>query len=160
MPHVATYADKTELAYRQLDAFVGHWSMEGQQYDSPFGPPAKITALNTYEWLPGGFFLVHRLEGRLGGQEMACIEVMGYDASSDTYSTHSFYNDGSTNLWQSNERNGSRTLTGHWRKAGEDLKVRCTTVFAEDCQSMTANWEYSRDGLKWQPFMATTATKA
>lgn len=75
--------------HRRLDVFVGKWNMEGQQYDGPVGPAAKITAVDTYEWLTGGFFLVHRCEGRVGDSEAACIEIISHDVSSQSYPTHS-----------------------------------------------------------------------
>ena len=48
------------IEHRRLDVFVGKWNMQGQQYDGVIGPAAKITAVETYEWLTGGFFLVSR----------------------------------------------------------------------------------------------------
>jgi hypothetical protein len=145
--------------HKRLQVFVGKWHMEGQQYDGPFGPAAKVTAVKTYEWLTGGFFVVHRLDGRLGDHEMACIEIIGQDASSQSYVTHTFYNDGNTKVWQVREVGGTWTSTADWQKADESLNVRCTTVFTDAGQTMTAHWEYSSDGSNWQPFMDVKATK-
>lgn len=86
--------------YRRLDIFLGNWNMEGQQYEGLIGPAAKINAMETYEWLTGRFFLIHRFEGRVGDAEAACIEIIGHDASSQSYPTHSFYNNGITKEWQ------------------------------------------------------------
>ncbi|HEX6738032.1 MAG TPA: DUF1579 family protein, partial [Vicinamibacteria bacterium] len=68
-------------AHRRRELFVGSWKMEGRQHAGPFGPAARITATESFEWLQGGFFLVHRLEGRLESEPIACIEVMGHDAA-------------------------------------------------------------------------------
>lgn len=146
--------------HKRLEIFVGTWHMEGQQYAGQFGPAAKVTAVNTYEWLTGGFFLVHRLEGHMDDHDMACIEIIGHDASSQSYPTHAFYNDGNAKVWQLRERGGTWTLTGDWQKAGESLNVRCTTVFSDADHTMTANWDYSIDGSNWQRFMDAKATKA
>ncbi|MEK6324240.1 MAG: DUF1579 family protein [Acidobacteriota bacterium] len=150
--------------HRRLDVFVGKWSMEGQQYESEFGPAAKLTAVETYEWLPGGFFLVHRFEGGFEGggddQEMACIEIIGHDAASQSYLCHSFYNDGKTNEWQARERDGIWTLTGDWQTAAKSPKVRCTTVFSDAGNTRTGKWERSSDGSKWGTFWDVKATKA
>ena len=93
--------------HKRLEIFIGKWKMKGQQHDGLIGPAAKITAVQTYEWLTGGFFLVHRFEGRVGDAETACIEITGHDVSSQSYSTHSFYNNGITNEWKVRERDGT-----------------------------------------------------
>ena len=147
--------------HEHLEVFVGKWQMDGLQYDSPFGPAAAVSAVRHYEWLTGGFFLVHRLEGRLGDHEMACLEIIGHDGSSQTYRAHTFYNDGHTKVWQVRESDGTWTSTADWEKAGESLHVRCTTVFSDAGNTMTAHWEYANDSDRstWQPFMGATATK-
>jgi hypothetical protein len=145
---------------KRLEIFVGKWKMKGQQYDGVMGPAAKITAVQTYEWLTGAFFLVHRFEGRMGDAETACIEIIGHDASSQSYSTHSFYNNGITNEWRVRERDGTWKFTGEAQMADKSLKVRCTTVFSDAGNTMTGKWEYSSDGSKWQTFWDVKAIKA
>jgi Protein of unknown function (DUF1579) len=147
------------LEHRRLDVFVGKWNMEGQQYDGLIGPAAKINAVNTYQWLTGGFFLVHRFEGHVGDSEAACIEIIGHDAASQSYPTHSFYNNGITNEWRARERDGVWTFTGDWQLGGKSLKVRCTTVFSDSGNTMTGKWEHSSDGSNWQTFWDVKATK-
>ena len=48
---------KPSAAHRRLNVFLGQWNMEGQQLKGLFGPAAKITAVQTYEWLAGKFFM-------------------------------------------------------------------------------------------------------
>lgn len=145
--------------YRRLDAFVGKWSIKGQQYHGPFGPAAEITAVETYEWLVGGFFLIHRFGGRLGSAEIACIEIIGYDDSSRSYPRYSFYSNGKTNEWQGREGDGAWTLIGDSLMEGTSLKVRCTNVFSDSGKKMTAKWDYSSDGSNWQTFWDVESTK-
>jgi hypothetical protein len=145
--------------HRRLDIFAGQWSKVGQAFGSPFGPAAQIAAVERFEWLQGQLFLVHRLEGHLDDTEIACIEVIGYDASSQSYAVHSFYNDGNQGQWRAQERDGTWTFTGDWPVAGETLKVRQTVVFDDDGRTMTGRWEYSRDGSSWHLFWDTTLTK-
>jgi hypothetical protein len=66
--------------HQLLHVFVGTWTAEGQQYEGPIGPAASISALETYDWLTGEAFLVHRFEGRVGDGEAACIEIIASDA--------------------------------------------------------------------------------
>lgn len=146
--------------HKSLEVFVGKWNMEGQQYESQFGPAAKVSAVETFEWLPGEFFLVHRFDGRLDAQEMACIEIIGYDAASRSYPFHTFYNDGKTNEWQASERDGIWTLTGSWQTSDKSHKVRCTIEFSDAGNTRTGKWERSGDGSKWETFWDVKATKA
>lgn len=159
-PEVSEQPLKPGPELRRLDRFVGTWNMEGRQYDGPFGPAAKISAVETYEWLIGGFFLVHRLGGRLDSAEIACVEIIGYDDSTQSYTRYSFYSNGKTNQWQEREGDGTWTLVGYSQIQGGTLKVRCTTVFQDSGTQMTGKWEYSSDGSNWQTFWDVTATKA
>ena len=143
----------------KLNVFIGKWNIEGNQYEGPFGPTAKITTVETCEWLPGGLFLIHRLTGNVGEQKIACIEVIGYDEKTKSYPTHSFYNDGKTNEWQSREDNGTWTLTGNSQADGKPIKVRSTTIFSNNNNSITVKWEKSNDGLEWETFWDINATK-
>jgi len=144
----------------RLDVFVGKWSIKGKQYDGPFGPAAEISAVESYEWLVGGFFLIHRFGGRLDATEMACVEIIGYDDSSGSYPRYSFYSNGKTNEWQGHEGDGKWTLIGDSLVQDKSLKVRCTTVFSDSDKTMSGNWEYSSDGSTWQTFWDVVGTKA
>jgi len=143
----------------RLGVFVGKWKTEGQQHEGPFGPAARFTAVESYEWLPGGFFLVHRLDGTFGDAEAACIEVTGHDAELRHYTACTFYNNGTTNEWHLRERDGAWTLTGTWDVHGEEMQVRCNTLFSENGHTMTATWEYARAGADWRPFLDAKATR-
>jgi hypothetical protein len=128
-------------------------------HESPFGPTAAVTADETFEWLPGGQFLVHRLQGRVGDREIACIEVTGGDASGPDHSTYSFYGDGRTNTWQLRDGGTVWTLTGSWQLGGEMLQVRCRVEFSDAGNTMAETWEYSRDGRRWPVFWDARLTR-
>jgi hypothetical protein len=145
--------------HKLLDVFVGKWNMEGQQHAGVVGPAAKVTAVNTYEWLTGGFYLVHRFEGHVGDSQAACIEIIGYDASTRSYPMYSFYNNGINNEWQARESDGIWTLTGEWQMGGKAVMVRCTNAFSDLGNTMTGKWEMQSDGSNWEPFWDVRATK-
>jgi hypothetical protein len=59
-------ATKTEApVLKRLEVVVCEWSEEEQAFESPNGPAAKVTAAETFEWLPGELFLLHRLDRTL-----------------------------------------------------------------------------------------------
>jgi hypothetical protein len=139
----------------RLERFVGRWTTEGHAYEGPFGPAADITAKETFEWLPGGLFLIHRLTGRLGDKDMACVEVIGADPSGEGYTVRSFYNDGTHNVWSAQLRDDNWTLSGAWPREDKAIPVRCSAVFSDSDKSLSAKWEYSAGGAAWQPFWET-----
>jgi len=140
-------------------AFVGKWKTEGRQHETVLGSAANISATETYEWLTGGRFLVHRFEGHVGDGPAACIEIIGHEDSSDRYSVHTFYNNGVTRRWRGEERGGLWLLTGDWPVAGRTQKVRCTIALLDEERAMKGKWEYSKDGSKWHTFWDVSATK-
>ncbi|HEX6703845.1 MAG TPA: DUF1579 family protein [Albitalea sp.] len=145
-------------AHRRLDVFVGGWQMTGRQFETSFGPAAPVQARERYDWLPGGFFLVHRFDGKLGEQDMACIEVIGPDGAGG-YFQHAFYNDGLAMHWRAQERDGRWTIEGDWPAQPQPVRVRCTVRFAAGNRSRHAVWERSSDGRDWQTFWDVTATR-
>jgi Protein of unknown function (DUF1579) len=152
-------APMPDAALRKLDVFVGKWTSEGRQHEGLVGPAAKIIAAESYDWLKGDFFLIHRFDGRVGEGEAACIEIIGYDPEGDLYPVHTFYNTGVTTKWEYRERDGAWTLTGGWDMGGKPMKVRATVTFSDGGQTMTGKWEHSTDGSDWQTFWEVKATK-
>ncbi|WP_327358008.1 DUF1579 family protein [Streptomyces sp. NBC_01304] len=79
---------------KKLDFLVGTWRMDGRTEDTPMGPGADMTSTETFEWMEGGFFLVHRWEGgfEVGGQKIvdSGYEFFDYDAEKGQYRSHYF----------------------------------------------------------------------
>jgi Protein of unknown function (DUF1579) len=146
--------------HERLGIFAGRWNMQGRALESPFGPAAPITAAQDYEWLAGGLFLVHRLYGRMGGDEIACVEVIGYDPLAGHYTIDSFYNNGTRSVWRLEGDGRTWTISGSWPVDGEKVQARCTTAFDASGRSARGTWEYSRDGVRWQPFWETELSRA
>ena len=139
-------------ALGRLGIFEGKWKTEGEQYATNFGPAAKVNAIENYEWLEGGKFLIHRLNGKLGDNEMACIEMIGHDPGGDRFEIDTFYNNGMKMAWSLRETHpGIWSIIGNWPHKDETFKVRCTIKFADEGNSNTAKWE-SQDGDAWHTF--------
>lgn len=138
--------------HQRLNVFVGRWNTEGQTRAGPLGPAARITAIDTYEWFPGGFFLVHHVDARAGDEEIKVLEVIGYDPSSRTYYARSFDNQGHAGSYVLSVRDGGWTFKGE--------SERASVVVSKDGNVMTVNWERSDDGTTWLPWMDVTLTRA
>ena len=151
---------KREPALERLEVFTGIWKMQGDQFATDFGPAAKVTATEDYEWLEGEKFLMHRMSGKLGDSEMACIEMIGHDAAGEKYSVDTFYNNGMKMKWDLHEKHpGSWMITGDWPHKGKTVKVRCTIDFRKDGRSNTAKWESLKEDSTWETFWDLQAVR-
>jgi hypothetical protein len=69
-------------ALLKLEQFVGTWAMKGRTLDSDVD---NVTARTTFEWLPGGHFLVQRFAADFMGMDIRSLEVIGYDPETETF---------------------------------------------------------------------------
>jgi len=149
---VATKTSHAKSSHKSLEIFIGKWREAGQAFDSPFGPAAKVASVQTWEWLPGEMFLVHRLNGHLGVNEISCIEVISANTTKGSHEVHSFYNDGNQNLWHLREHDDYWQLSGEW----DTMKARATMQWGDGGRNMTVKWEYQDDESQWQTFWDST----
>jgi hypothetical protein len=146
--------------HQRLEVFLGKWTQEGQAQVSPYGPAGKVTSTDTYEWLPGGFFMLHRWEARQGTVEFKATEILGYDAHNRVYTSRVFDNFGNSALWKATLHGNTWTWTGDSEVGGKPLKERCTFAFGNPATSFSLKCAYSTDGAKWLPNFELTSTRA
>jgi hypothetical protein len=126
-----------------LNVFVGKWHTQGLSYGSgqskenPYDSPVRWIGEETYEWLPGGFFLIRSWKGQIGNAATSGIEAIGYDAASQTYPSQMFDNYGRIDLGQRTIRNGV------WSHSETDY--RTTYAFSNDRNNMATHWEWFED---------------
>jgi hypothetical protein len=147
-------------AHESLERLIGRWNLHGQQFESPFGRAAPISGVETFEWLPGNLFVIHRLDGQLGDQPMACIEIIEHDPSAGIYRLHTFYNDGRSNDWEGRFIGDAWIVSGSWKYDAQSQKVRCRTTFDASGKQRTSRWERSNGDSEWQTFWDVQATKS
>ncbi|WP_433380253.1 DUF1579 family protein [Streptosporangium sp. CA-115845] len=137
----------------RLNALVGRWRSQGQAVATPVEPVIQIAGFDTYEWLGGGFFLIHRVDVRINDDKVEVIEMIGpYDPATRTYPMRSFDNRGNfVTMRASVNDDGVWTFTGETERA--------TLVIAEDRNTMTARWERVDNGSDWRHWMDMTFTK-
>ncbi len=136
---------------QRLELLVGKWNTEGETHASADAPAVKVTGVDTYEWMPGKFFLVHRMDGQIGNEELQQLEFIGYDPSSQMYTCHSFDSRGNSDLFRANLRDHTWTIEGK--------SSRFTGVFASTGNTLTGKWAQSSDGVNWLPWMEIELTK-
>src|SRR5215217_1685398 len=80
--------------HERLGALVGRWKTEGWTKEADGAAPRRIDAVDTYEWLPGRFALLHRVDAQVGDQKVEGAEIIGYDPARGSYVTQYFGSDG------------------------------------------------------------------
>jgi hypothetical protein len=152
-PHVQAIETKPTLGpeHRRLDVFVGGWTAEGMTASGASDPSENMTQQHTYEWLPGGFHLLHRWAGHVGTHQRHGVEIIGYDAAADAYEVHLFDSDGWVRIYQARVRDRVWTFTG--------TRERCLIMFGDDGRTMTAHWDRSPDGATWEPLCDSRAIR-
>lgn len=137
--------------YHRLEVFLGKWINQGSTVARADAPPVKILTSDMYEWVPGGFFILHTAYGRIGDRDVGGVEIIGYDAASQTYRTHFFDSQGNIS---------SQELTSSgdtWTWMGE--QTRCTAVFTDQGKTQTAHHERVDEQGNWVPSMEVTLSK-
>jgi Protein of unknown function (DUF1579) len=121
-------------ALKQLDRYVGTWSMEGHL---PGSDDIMIKGETTFRWLPGGFFLEQHGAMNFLGMDLDSLELIGYDPDTGTYPSTVF-----TNI-------SPQPLPYRWEIEGDSVKITVsygpldatfTGHFAQDGQSFDGGW--------------------
>src|SRR6188768_3912855 len=105
----------TTVAHQQLSKFVGFWNTEGKIPATDTEPEKKILGTDTYEWLPGKFFLLHKVDVFVGDDKNETLEIIGFDKRIEKYTMQHYDNKG---------HSGFMTATcddGVWTFIGETL---------------------------------------
>jgi hypothetical protein len=143
----------------RLHTIAGRWLTSGRVISEPEIP---VAGTDTYEVLPGGYFLVHHVDVTVGEHPVRAIEIIGEpDAVSGGFLARSFDSDGNAELMRVTiDDNGVFHFTGGADVASAaqptdapTTRVRSTLTIADDGQSMTALWERSEDGTNWHRWM-------
>lgn len=119
------------------EPIIGSWASSGRTVEG-----VEIEGTDGYAWLPGRQFVVHRVDVRMGGEQVDVLEVIG-ERDGDAFLMRSFERNGGTALMRA-----SVDDVGVWTFAGPG--ERATLVVAES--TMSARWEREVDG-GWEHWM-------
>jgi hypothetical protein len=138
--------------HRRLDAFAGSWSTAGEVSVGPTGSSVKFHAKDSYEWVAGGFFLLHRFDANMPEGNVSGVEIIGYDPETKTYPARSFDSQGKTVDMRGRVKGDSWVFTGE--------TTRFTGDFRDGGTTLSGLWESrSNDDSTWQPWMTVTLRK-
>lgn len=132
---------KPDPALRALDVMVGVWDLKGQDFTTK----AEISGQSTFEWLEGGFFLVHRFNLDYSGRTFKGVEYIGQDEKSGHLKTRVFSNQGPDPLeytWEVDED----TFANWFGDVGSDNHYR--GKFSKDRNTLIGQWEWPGGGYQ------------
>ncbi len=136
-------------ALQRLAPFVGTWNTTG----TVVATSATYSATDTYEWLPGGHFLLHTWDAQMPEGRSQGIEIIGPDASdgaaSGHYTMHSFDDTGKAGTM--------RAIVDGKRVEFDGTGVRFRGAFNGDGSEMSGTWSLQGQGsTDWEPWMSVT----
>lgn len=136
--------------YELLNKFVGTWQTKGKVLASKQSPEIVIKGTDSYEWLPGEYFLIHKADVMMGKKRNQTLEVIGYDAQKQAFFMQHFDNQGNSGLMFATCKEDT------WEFAGEFLKF--VGGFKKDDQEFSGQW-LQRSNDQWIYFMDIKLTK-
>lgn len=129
-----------------LDFLIGTWTTTGKIKAGAGQKTASMNGTDSYELVLEGAFLLHTVRMRMGKKKVEAMELISYDAATDSYPMHAFDNEGKMVEMETRVvKKGVLHIIGNGMRAQlkEDLKKG----------TMKARWERSLDGWTWKPWM-------
>jgi hypothetical protein len=140
---------------KKLEVFLGKWHTVGQIYEDD-RITGEIDAIDSYEWLPGQYAMIHYADSNMDNLKLRSIEIIGYDPSRNAF-FGPFFDDKGSSGWEE-----IRFENNTWIWNGENVMGvkyhRCKASF-QDKNTITAIHEHSNDGMSWKKWMDITLSK-
>lgn len=142
-----------DAEHERLAALVGRWRTSGRTMEAA-GAQMSIEAVDTYDWLPGRFGLLHLVDARVGEEHVEGAEIIGWDPSRGSYVTQYFGSDG-PNAYEASLLEEDGALV--WRM--QSARDRFTGKFSDDGDTIAGHWEQLDDDGAWRPWMEITLVR-
>ncbi len=133
------------VEYMNLNRFAGRWNTVGRIFQTELTPEIKISGTDTYEWLPGNFFLLHIADVLVGDEKNYTLEIIGFDKSLAQYTMQYYDNYGDSGFMVAAVDNDTWTFVGG--------SLRFKGGFSNNYLQFSDIWEQSADGDEWDEFM-------
>lgn len=130
---------------QQLDKFVGQWNTTGEILSTSTTPEIKIIGRDTYEWLPGKHFLLHKADVMIGDDNSQTFEIIGFDIEKKIYTMQHYDSQGNSGFMSATH------IGNHWTFQGDSLKF--TGGFKSDYKEFSGIWQQLNPNGSWTHFM-------
>jgi Protein of unknown function (DUF1579) len=136
---------KPSAEHLALGVLAGKWITQGTIRAIKDAAAFDVRAIDQYEWLPGGFFMLHTVDALIGGSVSQSIELIGYDAEQDCYVTRSYDDQGTSDGFTAHLDGRAWSIDG--------AKVRFRGAFDADGAVLGGIWEKRSGQARWSPWM-------
>ena len=137
----------SRITARVRAVMVGIWkTREGASM-----PAVEFSGTDSYEWLQGGFFLLHRVDVLMGDRRVIGVETIWFDPARRCYRTHFVDVEGQTSTYEAQLDGREWTLAS--------LADRFAGHFSEDWATISGRWERTVGDADWEPWMDVTLTR-
>ncbi len=136
----------------QLRRFVGRWNTKGVLRTSDKMHGEIVTGTDTYEWLAGEYFLLHKADVYIGKEKNQTYEIIGFDNKIGKFTMQHYDSKGSTGLML------AECKKDDWEFIGDDLRFR--GGFKNDDKEFSGIWEQRTKDSNWEIFMDITLIRA
>jgi hypothetical protein len=153
----ATKIPMRAASHERLLVFIGKWHAEGVSYatgqtkQNPRGATEKWLSDETYEWLPGRFFVLQRWDATTGANPFQGTAIINFDGDTGNYMTRSYENHGFV-------RDYVTRVDGEiWTFAGNTERAR--VEFTDGGNTQKIAWEWRQRGEEWLPLCDRVAKR-
>lgn len=145
---------QSNLALDQLAPLLGEWNIEITSMSFDADPSAVVRGHSSFTWLEGGAFLIQRSE--IPNSDFpTTTAVVGPDEEAATYRMLYYDSRAVSRIYRMTFSGGIWTL---WRDF-PGFSQRFQGTFSEDGKIITARWEKSADGSRWEHDFDLTYTR-
>jgi hypothetical protein len=132
--------------HHALGVLIGKWINEGRTVGTEEVASVPILTSDVYEWVPGGFFVLHSAFGKIGDTSVGGVEMIGVDGAAHS---STFY-DSFGNVHTSRLEIEGDVL----RWTGD--RTRSTVTMTDGGMTQVVHHESSADGVHWTASMDVT----
>jgi len=144
---------------KKLQAYLGHWTVEGEVKQGPQGPGTKFKGTYDGQMTLGGFFFQGQMRDSKG--VLQGIDYFGYDAATKNFVVDSHLVEGVRISQVGSVSGNTFSWTGKASTpTGEQISIRERDAFTPDFTSFTITVESSPDGKTWVHVFEGKYTKA
>jgi hypothetical protein len=122
---------------RALDPIVKNWRTSGRMFDADGAEVMRVEGTDEYEWMPGGQWVIHRVDVMMGDNHTQALELIGDPAEDGSFTMRAFDASGAFDTMTLTVRD----RTFHTEGDG----VRNILTVADDGASMAVVWEQQTD---------------
>lgn len=141
-------------ALKHLEVLLGDWEMELSNASFLPRPSDTAKGLISFEWVQDGAFLLMRMGDKPPSPPTA-MWLISRDESTPDYTVLYYDDRGVSRVYGMSFADGVWKI---WREAS-GFSQRFDGKFSDDGNTVTASWEKSLDGTKWEHDFNVTYTR-